>query len=127
MSPAKPFYPYPEWENDPDSCVYLGSEKNPRTGYKYDYWLIQTNELPAQGVAGRYSATYRFGLEDPDYGSMPLCICWYDDTHFGADIGKDHLFGSYRVKQLALYYLATGKRPLIEQRDGFDDEEGAAP
>ena len=101
------FYPYPDWENDPGRCIYLGSEMNPRTRFKYDYWLIRTGIDDHQ-----WSPTARHGLEGPDYSSCPMSVCWYDYTHI--DGTEDYLFGTARARQLGMYYLATGKKPLLE-------------
>lgn len=106
------FFPYSDWENDPDNCIYLGSEVNPRTRRKYDYWLIRTPSH-TKDIEGEWSPTSRHGELDYEYGSCPLCICWYDFTHISAE--GDFLFGMSRARQLGLYYLATNKKPLLEK------------
>jgi hypothetical protein len=106
------FYPYPDWESNPDRYVYLGSEVNPHTGFKYDYWVVKTGEISEK--LG-WSCTARHGTEGPDYGSNPLCICWYDTNHF--DKTKDYHYGMERCRQLGLYYLATGEKPLLKEEN----------
>jgi hypothetical protein len=101
------FHPYADWENNPEGCIYLGSEANPHTRkYKYDYWLVKTGP-----DADDWSPTARHGTDDPDYGSCPLCVAWYDYTRI--DSTKDFIFGMERARQLGLYYLATKKKPII--------------
>ena len=104
------FFPYPKWESDPERCVYLGSERDPRTKRPYDYWAIKTNEMEAPL---NWSYTYRFGSGDGDYGSGPLCIAWYDFTGTA-----QKCFASARAQQLTLYYLATGLKPLADALSG---------
>lgn len=105
------FYPYPEWENS-ERFLFLGSERNPHTGMCYDYWLHEPDGDP------RYcSPTARNGLEPHEYGSGPLCTAYYDTSHFGEDAKKDYVWGMKRVQLLALYWLATGERPGLQDEN----------
>ncbi len=106
-----PHYPYPEWEHDEERYVYLGTERNPRSKMIYDYWLVKTSEAD-----GGWSPTARHGIGDGDYGSTPLCMAYYNDSHLNHL--EDYIFGLYRARQLSLYYLATGEMPLREPENG---------
>lgn len=101
-----------EWEND-DRFTYLGSEVNPQTKSKHDYWLhTDSGRKPFC-----YSPTDRHGERDYEYGSMPLTCQLKDARSFiasGTDLGKDHLFGLARSQFFALWFLATGEKPLLD-------------
>lgn len=53
-------------------------------------------------------------MEDHEYSSAPLCVCYYNDTQDAAE--KDFIFGMHRAKQLSMYWLATGEKPLLENQ-----------
>lgn len=106
------FFPCPEWEND-ETCIYLGSEENPRTKRQYDYWLIRTHESDSEPF--NWSSTCRHGTEPGDYGSQGLFLAHYDST--GYPHAEDFIFGIERAKILSLYYLAFKNKPLLEEEN----------
>lgn len=99
-----------EWDEDPERYIYLGSEKNPRTRKPYDYYLVHTNT--SGKISWDYSPTCRHGVSPEEYGSGPLSVAHYDNTHI--DHKVDLCYGIYRAQQLSMYYLATGEKPLLE-------------
>ena len=115
------YYPYKEWQDDP-CMIYLGSETNPRTKFKYDYWLYKPVHNHPNGTSitsfEDISFLARHGVVDCDYGSSPICVAHYDTTAH-SDAG-DYSFGMARVQQLGLYYLATGRKPLLENQSDLD-------
>lgn len=97
------------WENDPH-FLYLGSERNPKTGKAYDFWL-HDNESP----------TARDGDRDSDYGSHSVsdveaeAFEWFRFLHISnkdgikPDSHADMLWGTRRAVQLALEHWARTK------------------
>ena len=114
FEPTEPYFPYPDWEND-DRFTYLGSEENPETGMKYDYWIADTSFPGANRKATEYSYICRHSLEEGEYGSGPLLACVVSNGRSFIDMaknyGKDFLFGLYRSQLFSLYFLATGEKP----------------
>lgn len=112
----KKFFPYPEWENDPN-FTFIGSEINPNTKRKYDFWLYTDKWRESNRVYNKarfkYSFIARHGIDPGEYGSGPISVSWYDCSHFGDDFKKDFVWGIYRSQLLCLYYLATGERPAL--------------
>mgnify|MGYP001579837846 CR=1 FL=1 len=115
-----PYYEYREWIDDPTNCVYLGTETNRKTGLVYDFYIIRT------GHTGHnehdWSPTCRHGMRPEDYGSAPLCVSHYNFCLRGNDLAGDFndlagdfVYGLIRAQQLSLYYLATNKKPLLEE------------
>jgi len=102
----QPHYPCPAWENDP-GFVFLGTEKNPVTDMIYDYWLANEGTDP--------SATCRHGYEASEYGSQPIDIVELGSIMMDAATeNRDCIFGLRRCYIASLYYMATGKRPLLQ-------------
>ena len=103
----------PGWESgwglDPMSA-YLGSERSPQ-GRWYDYWLIRTADYSSP-ISLRYSAVARHGDESHEYSIQKLIQGYLDHSHL--PLRKDLTFGCYRAMQLALYFLATGEKPLAD-------------
>lgn len=108
------YYKYQGWIDDPVNCIYLGSEQNPRTRFKYDYWVIRTH-----GRTG-WSSTARHGMEPHEYGSQSLDLAWYDDSAFSHS--EDFCFGIYRAKQLGVYWLATKEKPLLKAKEFWEKD-----
>lgn len=106
------FYEYKNWINDHD-FVYLGSEINPATKLKYDYWVYIGK------CNSDTSFLCRHGIEPHEYGSGPICIAHYDTTHF-KNRRDDYIFGIERAKILTLYYLATREKPLLQDSEFTD-------
>lgn len=107
------YYRYKPWIDDKERCVYLGSDINPNTGMKYDFWCIKTGSHAEK--EHNYSYTCRHGMRPEDYGSGPITCGWYDRTHFGTDLRKDFIWGLDRAIMFTLYYLATGRKPLLDK------------
>ena len=102
----KKFFPYPEWENAPN-FTFIGSEINPHTKMKYDFWLYTDRWCETVEEYNRPKFKYSFT------GSGPISVSWYDCSHFVDDFKKDFIWGIYRSQLLCLYYLATGERPAL--------------
>lgn len=101
-----------DWGDRPCN-IYLGSERNPRTGRWYDYWLLDSGDQ-RERVSYRYSVAARHGDHPADYGSHRLSEASMDNTHILAGAAdKDFIFGMTRAATLGLYYLATGEKPLV--------------
>lgn len=92
--------------------VYFGSDVNPASGYKYDYWVVKT-------TLG-WSLTYHFGPEDSEYGSGPV---WFSNQNKGDalrhiegqlavmdtwDLDKDLLYGNYTALVLTKMAILEG-------------------
>ena len=118
----KKFFSYPDWENDPN-FTFIGSEINPHTKRKYDFWLYTDKWCETVHTYNRprfkYSFIERHGIGPGEYGSGPISVSWYDCSHFGDDFKKDFLWGIYRSQLLCLYYLAAGERPALIKPEDF--------
>jgi hypothetical protein len=110
------FWSYQEWIKNPDKYLYLGSETNPFTKQRYDYWAVKTGD---ENSPEHWSATARHDIYDGGYGSAPMCVLWYNHIDAGIEPQKDFHYGNERARQLTLYYLATKKRPLADGTRGF--------
>lgn len=109
------FWPTADWYDEPDRYVFLGSEVNPHTKQKYDFYVVDTGWEGSTHPGLDWSPTARFGPEPPDYASEPLCVSYYDRSHFPADsFKKDFVWGMERARLLGMYYLITKRRPLLE-------------
>jgi hypothetical protein len=103
------FYPN-HWNNDPQ-FTYLGSQKNPHTGLGYDFYLYDRRAETLEPEY-RYSFTCRHGDNPADYGSGQILHTWHDTSNFLHE--ADFIWGLEMAKKLCLYYLVTGKKPLLE-------------
>jgi hypothetical protein len=94
-----------DWEG----CTFLGTEKNPKTGKIYDYWIVSSS-------SDSLSWTCKHGNEDHEYGSGSIQFLGVGDFSINSlkMIEHDYLFGIIRAKYFALLYLAVKSRPLIE-------------
>lgn len=101
-------YPCQEWEES-KYFTLLGSQKNPHTKLWYDFWLYHYYK----DSVDMWSPTARHGLESHEYGSGPLCVVHHDKSHFGESFKKDYVWGIERANIIALYYIATAKRPYL--------------
>ena len=106
-----PHFQNTHWEKW-EGSVFLGTEKNPKSGRIYDYWIVQTGSELRD-----LSWTCKFGEDDSDYCSGP--VCYMDERDFSIKslkmIESDYIFGENRAKYFSLLYLAVKKRPLIEE------------
>lgn len=90
-------------------CTFLGTEKNPKTGRIYDYWIVTASD----GV----SWTCKHGNEDHEYGSGSIRFMGTSDFSISSFkmIESDYIFGITRAKYFALLYLAVKTRPLLDE------------
>jgi len=110
-SVSKPHFTSTHWANWV-GCVFLGTEKNPKTGRVYDYWIVNTGG----NESAELSWTAKHGEEDCEYGSGPIKFMGADDFSLNSvkHMEFDLIYGCMRAKYFALLYLATKNLPLIE-------------
>ena len=83
-----------------DKDVYIGSLRNPKTKRPIDIWLINGESI-----------TYKHGNEPHEYGSMQVKCR-------GVLYNEDAATWEFTQATIAvLYYMATGKTPLVPNLD----------